>query len=141
MYKIILLLAIFLSPLYSSNILGHIDNLNLIKYTEKKKPIENNKVDSYILSYESKSKSCKLTKNGKEIPVFDQRFNRKKPVNLRYRCRAYIKEQYRECTHSKSLFISEVAFTYGKHKSSNLIFGFGSMYGAVDVHMSVDCTR
>jgi len=95
--------------------------------------------DNYVLTY-SKDANCTLTKNGKEIPLFDKRFDMKPPHNS-YTCFTVQKEQYRECHIKNKKHVTALVFSYGPYEYTNLLVATQSPSKHIDNEIEVECSK
>ena len=95
--------------------------------------------DIYHLSF-SKENNCTLLKNSKNTPLFDKRFEKKKPRSS-YTCDAIQKEQYNECVVLEKKNITALFFGYGSYEMTNLIIAFKNPHESVESSVKVACTK
>jgi len=95
--------------------------------------------DIYILKY-SHDTNCTLSKNGKDIPLFDTRF-KKKPPRSSYTCSAIQKEQYNDCEVMKKKNITAQFFGYGAYQYTNLIIAIQNPSPSVTSMIKIKCTK
>lgn len=137
MYKIIFLILLASSFLMANSI----EKYHFVKYKKNHHTSFINRVDIYHFFYDSKSKICKLSKNSKNIKLFDPRFNQNAPKTKSFRCAAFVKEHYSKCTLSNSRFVSSVALAFGKYGVTNLLIGFNIDHPTLNATVDVTCLR
>ena len=95
--------------------------------------------DVYKLTY-SNDTNCTLTKNTKEIPLFDPRFEKKEPKSS-YTCSAIQKEKYNDCEVIDKQNITAQYFGYGLYEYTNLIIAFKNPHPSVKSFIKIKCTK
>ena len=95
--------------------------------------------DIYKLTY-SKENNCTITKNAKEIPLFDPKFENKAP-NSSYTCSTIQKENYNDCKILNKKNITAQFFGYGAYEYTNLIIAFQNPSKSVESSIEVKCTK
>ena len=95
--------------------------------------------DVYLLHF-SKDTNCTLSKNGKDIPLFDSRFKQKPPRSA-YTCSAIQKEQYNNCNVIKKKNITAQYFGYGAYEFTNLIIAIKNPSPSVTSMIKIKCTK
>jgi len=95
--------------------------------------------DIYKVTY-SKENNCTMTKNGKDTPLFDKRFEKKAP-NSSYTCSAIQKEQYNDCKILSKKNLTAQFFGYGAYEYTNLIIAFKNPSPSVKSSIAVECTK
>ena len=98
-------------------------------------------VDTYILQFDAKSQTCKLSKNDEIIELFDTRFERKSPPSTSYKCSAFIKENYGSCKVLSTLRLSAQFLSFGRYSKTNLLFAFNIDYNKLDSYMKIECIK
>jgi hypothetical protein len=96
--------------------------------------------DVYMLKYSGVDHSCTLTKNTKDIPLFDKRFKMKEPKTS-YTCSAMQKEQYNYCKIDDSSNTTAQVFSYGVYEYTNLVMVFKNPTKSTNSFMKVICTK
>lgn len=95
--------------------------------------------DTYIMKY-SKETNCTLTKNGKNIPLFDPKFEKKEPSSS-YTCSALQKESYNDCARVNHKNTSAEFLGFGAYEYTNLIIAFKNPHPTVKSSIEVKCTK
>ena len=94
------------------------------------------KDDFFKLFYSSKTKSCTLYKNNKEVNISDTT-----PIRNSYDCLALKQENYNSCMQYDADNVSAVMLSYGKYKNTNTIMAFFATYKDKDAHLTIRCTH
>ena len=96
--------------------------------------------DVFVLQYSHKDAKCKLEKNDKIIPFFDEKFKRKAPRNP-YTCYSIQKEQYKDCKVINKKNITAMSISYGSYDYTNAILSFKNINKHYDSQLKVQCSK
>lgn len=96
--------------------------------------------DRYVLHFSVKESNCTLVKNGKSIPMFDNRF-KVEPPKSSYTCYAVRKEQYKDCRVLEKKNVTAMLLGYGSYQYTNFVLAFKGINRYYDSLITVECSK